>query len=141
MDNGRMTFYLAGSWARRAEGRGIAARIERETGGVCVARWLDSTRDDSQEKDRMAGARECLEDIEGADRLVVLAGDNTSPGKHTEMGFALAFDIPVHLVEAPWSTKRQRVELMDKSVFYYLADSVTDLDAFIRAHKPEEAEQ
>ena len=132
MDNGLMMFYLAGSWARRAECREIAARIERETGGVCAARWLDSTRNDSQEHDRTAGARECLEDLDTVDRLIVVIGDSTSPGKHTEMGYALALDKPVHAVIAPWCTEEQADNALSLSVFYHLADSVTDLDTLIK---------
>ena len=134
------TFYLAGSWARRDRCRGIAADIERETGMRCHARWLHSEGDDGNAEDRLRGAQECLFDVVNADRLVVVAGDSTSPGKHVEIGCALALEIPLHLVEAPWCTQKECEDLMSRCVFYHLADSVTDLDTFIRTHKRREAE-
>ena len=131
-------FYLAGSWARRAECREVAARIERETGMGLVSRWLDSTRDDSQKRDRMVGAVECLMDLDRVNRLIVIGGDSISPGKHTEMGYALALDKPIHLVIAPWCTEEQADNVLSLSVFYHLAESVTDLDTLITLLNAEE---
>ena len=128
----RQLFYLAGSWARRDRCRSIARLIERETGMGCTSRWLDSVRDDSKEEDRRAGAMECLRDLDASDLLVVLAGDSTSPGKHTEMGYMLAKGRPVHLVIAPWCTEEQADDIMNPCVFYTCCDSVTDLDTFLR---------
>ena len=123
------TFYLAGSWSRRDRCRRIARLIESKTGDACIAQWLNINPD----TDPAVGARACIHDIGLVDRVVAIAGDSTSPGKHVEIGYALALGKPVHLVEAPWCTDTQRKDLMDLSVFYYLAESVTSLDEYIRA--------
>ena len=134
------TFYLAGSWKEKDACRGIAAAIERGTGMVCVATWLDSEGDDNDENDRYEGARQCLDDLDKAFRLVVLIGDHASPGKHVEIGYALAKEMPIHLVEAPWAEKARLDDLHSICVFYHLADSVTDLDTFIQWYKARAAE-
>ena len=134
------TYYLAGSWKKKDACRHIAATIERETGMPCVSTWMDSDGDDNDDGDRYEGARQCLDDLDKAFRLVVLLGDSTSPGKHVEIGYALAKEMPIHLVEAPWATEEQLKDLTGVCVFYHLADSVTDLDTFIKWYKARAAE-
>ena len=95
------TYYLAGSFVHRARLRDIRRQIaERHPDWRCRARWLDF--DDETERNPELVAAMDAHDALTSDAMVFVRGLPSSPGKHTELGFALAHGIPVHVITPPW---------------------------------------
>ena len=123
--------YLAGSWKHRPSCRLVAERIADTAGWKLTASWR-YTGDEESVEDRTLGAERDLDEIYAADRFVMLVGDGTSPGKHTELGYAIGRlePVDVRLVVPPWIDRAPEDVVMD-CVFYHLVPAPVRLRDFL----------
>lgn len=90
-----LTVYVAASYPRKAEAKGLAEYI-RSLGHRVNARWLDGEPANGNEQE---WAIKDADDAIAADCVVCLTGDSlTRGGRHAEVGIAIAMQHRVILV-------------------------------------------
>ena len=122
------TYYLAGSFIRRQSLQAVRARIaDAFPNWDCSARWLDI--ESESEEDMPTIALVDAHDVLRSDALVFVRGQPNSPGKHTELGLAIAAAIPVHVVTPEWTAKTER----EPCIFLKLVASAMPLEDWLRS--------
>ena len=109
-------WYLAASFAKRVQARGIATQLEEALGEgwLLNARWLNDEDEADESVDWIRGesarywASTDLEQLGKCEVVVWLAGAPSSAGKHAELGFALARGIEVVPISPPWEEEPYR---------------------------------
>ena len=92
----RRSYYLAASWTARKDARGWREAItEAAPAWQCTSHWIDIDLD----TDTMAAIDAC--GAAQADALVLVGGLNKSPGKHSELGIAIALGVAVFHIRPP----------------------------------------
>lgn len=121
-----MKVYLTAMWDRQSNMRDVREKLQAD-GIVVTSRWLDEKPSGPMESHPVevvaAGAQMDLDDIDGADAVIVFSEDRligyTTGGRHVELGYAIAKGKPI-IVVGP-----------RENVFFYLpqirfADSVAE---------------
>ena len=123
----RPSYYLAGSFVRRESLRDVRTRINTAfPNWDCSARWLDI---ESEADEHIATiALIDAHDVLCSDALVFVRGQPYSPGKHTELGLAIASAIPIHVVTAEWTTDTEP----EPCIFLELLPPAMLLDTWVR---------
>ena len=114
-------YYLAGSFAERNRLRDLRTEINTACPHwSCCATWLDLEPATTPELPLVALLD--AHDVLRADALVFVRGAPHSPGKHTELGLAIAAAIPIHILTPHW-TKHTASE---PCIFLALLDTAQD---------------
>ena len=92
-------FYAAGSWDRRTLVNAYVESLTKKLGWKCLSRWHRPDDEGGLSYDPNIFARADLADMERARRIVWFGGPPYSPGKHFEIGYALARGWPVHVIK------------------------------------------
>ena len=93
------TFYLAASWVWREQAWHVMKAIEKASRWECTSTWLQQC----EESEAEAAARD-LRDVARSKRFVFLDGHPRSPGKHVELGYALALKKDITIIGPDWLT-------------------------------------
>ena len=90
-------FYLAASYSTRADAYQLLTQIEKEADGLweCSSRWA---KEDFTGAHPAKCARIDLADIRSSQAFIMNLAPRVSPGKYTELGYALAQKLPILLI-------------------------------------------